>query len=156
MSLNEVGTILLMNRIFMFGVSYALIWFTLITLISIIGLEFPLSWTMGILESKAYSEDLKIFGVRALWAFEFILYVFIASIPTAYMIQKFYPDKSNIDILKVCSVALLLLSLFLVAALPRFVPVYFSASYIVFCFIGCLLFSVACVENITSDYGVKS
>lgn len=133
-----------------FGLVYALIWFSVISVIYQFGFEFPMVWIQSILESTSYSDFVKILSLRLLWASEFALHVFLAAIPSSYLIVRFFPDASLRLVTQISVIAIVVLSIILLAVIPKYIPLYFAVTYVIVCFIFILYGCVKCAQYITS------
>jgi hypothetical protein len=140
----------LIKRKILLGLSYAVIWYGIVSFIYQFGLEFPVSWSQTILENNTQSDFIKILSIRALWAIEFASYVLWAAIPLSYFVVKFYPVLSLKAVVQISSIAVIALSIMLLAILPRFVPFYFALAYVIICFIFILFGCVKCTQYITN------
>jgi hypothetical protein len=131
------------------GLSYAAIWFGVISFIYQFGFEFPMSWTQSILERNDQSDFVKILSIRALWAIEFAMHILFAAIPSSVLIVKYSPEISFKTVAQISTVTLLALSVMLLAVLPKFVPFYFALSYVIISFVFILFGCVRCARYIT-------
>ena len=132
------------------GLIYGLIWFAITELVAITDLMFPLSWSIMIMENESFSESFKIFAVRGLWAIEFSLYIILAALLTMMLVKKLKRSLNSIDVVKIALTALLILSVYLWALIPRFVPYYQGILFWVICFPSCLYISNGAIKYITS------
>jgi len=132
------------------GFFYGLILLLITEFAAFTGLMFPLSWSIEIMGNESFSESAKIFIVKLLWAIEFSLYIFLASILTGFLAKKLKRSLSPTDVAKISLTALLFLSVYLWALIPKFVPLYQGVLFWVMCFISCLYISSSGIKYIAS------
>jgi len=139
-----------MKRQILFGIAYGVLWFSIISLIFHFEYGFPvLDWMKMRMDEGVYPVETLMIGVRVLWAIEFVLHVLLAAMPIGFLITKYYKSASRVDLLKISTICIIVMGIFIFTAIPRYIPLYIVLAVQISSFILCLFGSVWFSKYIT-------